>query len=68
MCELAKENLSLRSQLCQLKSLTSEDIVSKTALKLRDDIQKQELSKTGHHNLVLKSMKALFHSQSIFFF
>ena len=45
MCELTKENLSLRSHLCQLKSLTSEDIVSKTALKLRDDIQKQEISK-----------------------
>lgn len=41
----AKENLSLRSQLSHLESLTSEDIVGKTALQLMADIKKQEISK-----------------------
>ena len=46
MCELAKENQSLKAELHTLKGITADDVVAKAAMKIRADIKQQDAPQT----------------------
>ena len=46
MCELAKENQSLKAELHTLKGITTDDVVAKAAMKISADIKQQDVPQT----------------------
>ena len=46
MCELAKENQSLKAELHTPKGITADDVVAKAAMKIRADIKQQDAPQT----------------------
>ena len=46
ICELAKENQSLKAKLHTLKGIIADDVVAKAAMKIRADIKRQDAPRT----------------------